>query len=270
MKRFLFLMVMTATLSCRAHAAESLQTLRSLTQATLTPVAVPVGSQVMLGDKRVPVTPQGVALLAVGQFDTAPVTLRVTSPDGTTTRRLPVQRRSWQVQKITGLPQNMVSPPPALQQRINTENAQLARLRLRYTEMAGFLGGFQAPATGRISGVFGSHRVLNGQPRNAHRGVDFAGPVGAPVMAAGNGRVILAAPDMYLTGQTVLIDHGYTLATVYVHLSETLVREGQTVTKGQLIGRIGATGRATGPHLHWGATLGDVHLDPLTLLQAKF
>jgi murein DD-endopeptidase MepM/ murein hydrolase activator NlpD len=269
MKHLLFLTL--ALLSFRAHAAEPLSALHSLTQATLTTVQVTPGSRLSLGGRSVPVTPQGVALLAVGQFETAPVTLQVTPPDGrTTTRRLPIVRRTWQVQKITGLPQNMVSPPPALQQRINRENARLARLRLQHTPAAGFLSGFQAPASGRISGVFGSHRVLNGQPRNAHRGVDFAGPVGAPIYAAGDGRVILAARDMYLTGQTVLIDHGHTLSTVYVHLSETLVQEGQQVTKGEMIGRIGATGRATGPHLHWGATLGDVHIDPLTLLNARF
>lgn len=264
-------LILLILISFRAESAPPADTLTRLTQATLTTLSVPPGSRVTLGGKKMPVTPQGLALLAVGQFDTAPVTLTVTPPGGAPlSRRLSITRRTWQVQKITGLPQNMVSPPAALQARINRENAQLARLRLRHTEVAGFLSGFQAPATGRISGVFGSHRVLNGQPRNAHRGVDFAGGVGAPVYAAADGRVILAAPEMYLTGQTVLIDHGYTLSTVYVHMSETLVTEGQQVSKGQMIGRIGATGRATGPHLHWGATLGDVHIDPLTLLSARF
>lgn len=254
-----------------AHAAAPLADLRQLAQATLTPVQVGANSKVTLGGKTMPVTPNGIALLAVGQFDTAPVTLRVIQSGGqVTTRQLAIRRRTWQVQKITGLPQNMVSPPADLQRRINAENAQLAQLRLRFTPVAWLQTGFQAPAQGRISGVFGSHRMLNGQPRNAHRGVDFAGAVGTPVYAAGDGKVILADPDMYLTGQTVLIDHGYTLSTVYVHMSETLVRAGDTVKKGQMIGRIGATGRATGPHLHWGATLGDVHIDPLTLVNAQF
>jgi murein DD-endopeptidase MepM/ murein hydrolase activator NlpD len=274
MKTYAFVVVCCLVswgMATTGFAAPPVAHLTSLPQATLIPVQVSPGSRVNLGGRPVPVTPDGLALLAVGQFDAGSVSLRITSPEGQkTTRTLAITPRRWQVQRITGLPQGMVSPPAAVQKRIDAENALLARLRLRNSPQAWFRRGFQAPATGRISGIFGSHRILNGQPRNAHRGVDFAGKIGTPVWAAADGVVMLAAPDMVLTGQTVLIDHGYTLSTVYVHMSETLIREGDHVTKGQLIGRIGATGRATGPHLHWGATVGSVHIDPLTLLAADF
>ena len=119
---------------------------------------------------------------------------------------------------------------------------------------------------GPISGVYGSQRVLNGEPRAPHRGVDIAAPAGTPVGAMADGVVSLAAPDMYFTGNTVMIDHGYGLHSVYAHLSRLLVKVGQTVRKGQPVGRVGATGRATGPHLHWGVYWFDRALDPALLV----
>jgi len=118
---------------------------------------------------------------------------------------------------------------------------------------------------GRVSGVFGSQRILNGKPRRPHGGVDVAAPRGTPVVASADGVVVLARPDMFLTGKTVMIDHGHGLASVYAHMSEILVTQGQRVAKGTPIGRVGASGRVTGPHLHWGVSLFDTRLDPALL-----
>jgi murein DD-endopeptidase MepM/ murein hydrolase activator NlpD len=123
----------------------------------------------------------------------------------------------------------------------------------------------QWPARGRISGVFGSQRVLNGQPRQPHFGLDVAGPVGTPIVAALAGRVTLAA-EFHFFGQLLVLDHGHGVNTLYAHLSRMLVREGQEVAQGAPIAEMGATGRVTGPHLHFSLSWYRVWLDPQPLL----
>src|SRR5262249_30427140 len=121
---------------------------------------------------------------------------------------------------------------------------------------------FAWPVTGIISSVFGSQRVLNGQPRAWHNGVDIAAPAGTRIRAPADGVVRLVHPDMYFTGITLMIDHGYGLSTVYAHMSRADVKPGQAVKKDDPIGLVGQTGRATGPHLHWGMSLFTTHVDP--------
>ena len=111
--------------------------------------------------------------------------------------------------------------------------------------------------------MFGSQRILNGNPRNPHNGVDIAAPTGTAVKAMTDGVVNLVHQDMFYTGKTVMLDHGHGLTSIYIHMSEILVEDGESVVKGQPIGKIGKTGRATGPHLHWGVTLRSMHLDPM-------
>ncbi|MBF0356221.1 MAG: M23 family metallopeptidase [Alphaproteobacteria bacterium] len=181
--------------------------------------------------------------------------------------RLAVVPRSWDIQRIDGLPEKQVTPDPQTQERINRENALIAKARAQSVPKALFESGFQSPAEGQISGVFGSQRILNGQPRSPHSGVDLAAPTGTPVIAAADGVVMLAEPDLFYTGQTLLIDHGLGVNTVYAHLSALLVAPGSHVVKGQEIGKVGATGRVTGAHLHWGLSVGAVKLDPMTALK---
>ena len=125
-----------------------------------------------------------------------------------------------------------------------------------------FLGGFDWPVTGRISGVFGSRRVLNGQEGAPHWGLDVAASTGTPVRAPAAGRVVLAEPDFYLSGGTILLDHGYGVSSSYSHLSKVAVQAGDEVRQGDLIGAVGATGRVTGPHLHWTLNWYTVRIDP--------
>ncbi len=120
--------------------------------------------------------------------------------------------------------------------------------------------------TGPISGVYGSQRILNGEPRTPHFGVDIAVPTGTPVRATADGAVTLAHDGMLLSGKTLIVDHGFGLNSVYYHLSEITVPLGARVKQGQVIGKVGATGRATGPHLHWGMNLFDIRLDPALLV----
>jgi murein DD-endopeptidase MepM/ murein hydrolase activator NlpD len=124
------------------------------------------------------------------------------------------------------------------------------------------------PAIGRISGVYGSQRVLNGEPRSPHRGVDIAAPAGTPVGAMASGEVSLAEADLYFTGGTVMVDHGHGVQSIYVHLDQVRVTVGQPLGQGQTLGTVGQTGRATGPHLHWGVYWFDQAIDPALLVGA--
>ncbi|MEW5727473.1 MAG: M23 family metallopeptidase [Pseudomonadota bacterium] len=221
------------------------------------------GATVTLDGRAVPMDPEGRFLLGFGREAPASATLTV---DGEA-RTIAVAPRAWDVQRIDGLPPAKVTPDPAALARIKAENELVASRRAAVSPTALFLAGVVRPAEGRVSGVFGSQRILNGEARAPHSGADIAAPVGAPVRAVADGVVTLAHPDMYFTGMTVLVDHGLGLQTVYAHLSRVDVTEGQRVGKGQEIGAVGASGRATGPHLHWGATWLDVRLDPETVIR---
>lgn len=222
------------------------------------------GARVTLDGRPVPVDAQGRFLLGFGREAAAQARLEV---DGDI-RTLDIAPRDWAIQRIDGLPPAKVTPDPAQLARIKAENHMVAARRAVVSLTPLFLGGLIQPADGPRSGVFGSQRILNGEARAPHSGTDIAAPVGAPVRAVADGVVTLAAADLYFTGATVMIDHGLGLQTVYAHLSRVDVTEGDTVGTGQTIGAVGASGRATGPHLHWGATWLDVRLDPETVLAA--
>ena len=153
--------------------------------------------------------------------------------------------------------------------RIRAENEVVAVARKPDTSDFGFPGGFVWPADGPISGVYGSQSILNGEPRAPHYGLDVAAPTSAPILAVADGTVTVAYDEMFLTGKTVLIDHGYGLNSSYLHMSRMLVKVGDKVKQGQRIGDVGSTGRVTGPHLHFGVNLFDIRLDPALLLPAR-
>jgi len=181
-------------------------------------------------------------------------------------RTLKIKQRKYAIQRIDGLPSRQVTPKPKDLSRVKIDNKKITEIRRLDTENTGFTSGFQWPAVGPITGVFGSQRILNGNAKNPHNGVDVGAPKGAPVTAAANGNIALIHKDMFYTGKTVMIDHGHGLTSIYVHLDKILVRKSQQVQRGQLIGTVGSTGRVTGPHLHWGVSLFDVHLDPALLV----
>ena len=181
---------------------------------------------------------------------------------------LSVRQRDYQVQRIDGLPSKMVSPDQKALERIRRENRQIAQVRAGYTESDAFRAGFILPAEGPISGVYGSQRILNGEPRRPHFGLDIAAPTGTAVIAPAAGTVALAEPDLYFTGGTLMIDHGRGITSVFSHLSALTVSEGDFVAQGEKIGEIGATGRATGPHLDWRVNWFEVRLDPPLFFKA--
>ncbi len=221
------------------------------------------GSRVAVDDRAVPLSPDGRFLIGFGRDAPPRARLTVNHPDGTAeTRTLAVSPRQYKIQRIDGLPSRKVTPSAEDVARIKADNAGIGRVRAMVSPTAYFSSGFIWPVTGRISGVFGSQRILNGKPKNPHNGVDVAARRGTPIVAPADGRVALVHDDMFYTGKTVMLDHGLGLTSVYAHMSAILVEEGALVKQGTAIGEIGKTGRATGPHLHWGVTLGRTHLDP--------
>jgi murein DD-endopeptidase MepM/ murein hydrolase activator NlpD len=164
------------------------------------------------------------------------------------------------------LPPDKVTPPSSLLDRIRRENAWVDEARRRDIPQTYFLSGFAWPVTGRISGVYGSQRILNGEPRQPHYGVDIAAPVGTPVRAPADGVVTLAEPNLYYTGVTLIIDHGYRLSSTLMHLSRLHVKVGQQVRKGEVVAAVGASGRVTGPHLDWRMNWREARIDPALLV----
>jgi murein DD-endopeptidase MepM/ murein hydrolase activator NlpD len=222
------------------------------------------GSVVAIDGNPVRVSPAGMFLLGLGRDATGDVRVDITDPDGATSQKIiRIPARNYDIQHIDGLPQKQVTPDPKTQERINAESRLIKAARRNDGATAYFTYGFQWPVTGPVSGVFGSRRILNGEPRNPHNGTDIAAAEGTVIVAMGDGMATLANDDMYYTGMTVMLDHGHGLTSVYAHMSEILVTGGQRVTKGTPIGKVGKTGRVTGPHLHWGVTLFATHLDPV-------
>jgi murein DD-endopeptidase MepM/ murein hydrolase activator NlpD len=181
-------------------------------------------------------------------------------------RTLKIKKRKFRIQHIDGLPPKLVTPPPAVMARIHADAALIRKARQTDTEKPMFDTGFIWPVKGPISGVYGSQRILNGKPRQPHFGVDIAAPRGSPIHATADGIVRVAVRDMYFTGGTVLIDHGYGLNSVYSHMQSVRVTPGQAVRQGEVIGTLGSTGRATGPHLDWRVNLYLTRLDPALLV----
>jgi len=195
--------------------------------------------------------------------DSQPRQLRISWPDGKQESRLiTAAPRRYKIQRIDGLPEKFVTPAEAVLARIRADADRVRRARQQMTEQDDFIRhGFDWPAAGRITGIYGSQRILNGQPRQPHYGIDIALPSGTKVRAAAAGRVVLAA-DLYFTGWTVILDHGHGVSSTYSHLQKAAVTSGQQLPRGAVLGLSGSTGRSTGPHLDWRINWLDKRLDP--------
>jgi murein DD-endopeptidase MepM/ murein hydrolase activator NlpD len=228
------------------------------------------GSALKFGDRAVAVSDDGRFVIGIAHDAGPAAELVVTDPAGAVRRyEYSVEARTYDVQRIGGLPKAMVEPPAEVQERIEDDQRRVAEARRFDSRIDQFAGPFVWPVAAQVTGVYGANRVLNGVPRQPHFGIDLAAPEGVPVRAASGGVVRLAARDLYYTGGTIILDHGHGLSTTYLHLSRLDVAEGQTVGRGDVIGRVGRTGRATGPHLCWRANWFDVRLDASLLLQPE-
>ncbi len=254
-----------------AHAAETdLHLDGAITQGGMVRGATTPGARVSLDGRAVRVSPAGKFVFGFGRDFKGPTTLEVTPPGGEVIRKvLEVEPRTYKTERVDGLAPAMVTPPEEVLARIRAENLEIGKVRSGDNAMDYVFGDFAWPAKGRVSGVYGSQRILNGEPKRPHFGLDVAAPEGTPVIAPAGGVVALAEEDLYYTGGTIMLDHGHGGTSIFMHLSALEVAEGAHVAQGDLIGRIGSTGRATGAHLDWRVNWFDRRLDPEMLLKPR-
>ena len=216
------------------------------------------------------VTSYGTFVFGIGRDATGDVVLRIKQPaTGWIEHRIAITPRDWPIENINGVPPSTVNPPKPIAERIEREQARVVAVRTRDDARTGFTQAFIWPVQGRISGRFGNQRVYNGTPKSPHSGMDIAVATGTPVKAPADGVITFADPGLYLTGGTVVLDHGHGISSNFLHLSRIDAKVGDVVKQGGVIGAVGATGRATGPHLHWGMNWFDTRIDPLLVLERK-
>ena len=213
-------------------------------------------------DKIINPDSKGRVLIAFSRDDKAEQIFKLTKASGKVIYpRIQIATRQYKEQKINGLPKNKVTPDKKTSKKIWEDIKKARKARNIVLPIPYFNSGFVWPTEGIISGVYGSRRILNGKPKRPHYGVDIAAPRGTPIYSPADGKITLRE-SMELSGNTVMIDHGYGLRSTMMHLSKFSVKEGDLVKQGDLIGEIGTTGRSTGPHLHWGMSWYKVRLDP--------
>jgi len=252
------------------QSVESLLKLNGvLTQGGLVVGKTTAKSTVTLNGIRVTVSPSGHYLLGFGRDAKLENVLVIETESGKKQSfPLKLKKQEYKIERIDGLPSNKVTPrKPEELERIAKEVSLVKAARNTLSTREDYLDQIIWPAKGRLSGFYGSQRILNGVPKRPHYGLDIANKTGTQVVAPWSGRVILVHEDMFFTGGTLIIDHGFGLTSTYIHLSKLHVKEGDEVARGQLIAEIGMTGRATGPHLDWRINLGQERLDPYLLVK---
>jgi len=181
-----------------------------------------------------------------------------------------VKKRKYNIQRIDGLPEKKVTPPEEFYARIKRENLLIVKAREINSNLSFFKDKFIIPVDDAIiTGVYGSQRILNGIPKWPHYGLDFAQKKGTPVKAMNNGIVTLAEKDLFYTGATIIFDHGHGISTLYMHMEKVFVSVGDHIKKGDIVGTVGASGRATGPHLDIRLNWFGTRLDPASILKIK-
>ncbi|MCG8497194.1 MAG: M23 family metallopeptidase [Enterobacterales bacterium] len=239
------------------------------TQGALLRGQAPAGAKVTLNGETVQTNKDG--KFVVGFEREAPLqqTLVVKLENGQKWQRdITLEKREYNIQRIDGLEQKMVTPPAEVTARIKQDNINVANARSGNTDLDALFTRFEWPAKGVISGVYGSQRILNGVPKWPHYGLDIANETGTPVYAPVDG-VVTMADDLYYSGNTLILDHGMRVFSTFLHMDTITVEVGETVKQGEQIGTIGSTGRSTGPHLDWRINLGKTRLDPQTIISGS-
>ncbi len=234
----------------------------ALIRGTIAPSA-----KVFLNGNELKVTRDGDFVFGLGRDAALRHELRWEYNGTTQQRTITIEKRKYDIQKIEGVAQKYVSPPKSVLERIRADNRKIAKARSFDSDFSYFTQDFLRPSEGRISGVYGSQRVFNGEPKRPHYGLDIANKIGTPVKAPIDGIVRLAHEDMYYSGGTIIVDHGLGVSSTYIHLSKILVNAGDKVSQGDIIGEIGNTGRVTGPHLDWRLNWFKERLDPALLIE---
>lgn len=218
---------------------------------------------VMLNKKVLPVSAQGDYVFAFSRDDKTQYTLTVTSPTGKVeSKSFTPKTRDYKISRVEGISKKIMNPNKKANIRAGEDRAAMVKVRKISSKLTDFSQGFIAPRSSRITGVYGSQRFYNGVPKNPHFGVDYAGQIGAPVKAPASGTVLLWVPDMFYSGGTLVIDHGHGITSNFLHLSASMVKAGDKVKQGEVIAKVGNSGRVTGPHLDWRMNWHTVRFDP--------
>ena len=227
-------------------------------------------SNVYIDNRKIRVSDQGFFAFGLDRDRKNDVTIKISKNGKLQTIYKKVLKREYKIQRIDGLPPKQVTPPPEVFERIKEDNKLIGEARSINTGYDFFKDKFIYPLDKYIvTGVYGSQRILNGKPRRPHYGIDFHAPEGTPVKAMMDGEVTLAENDMYFTGGTLIFDHGHGISTLFMHMKDINVKVGQKVKKGEVVGTLGQSGRATGPHLDIRLNWFEVKLDPVTILKLK-
>ena len=224
-------------------------------------------NKIFIDKKKVKVTKDGYFAFGLGRDRKNDVLIKVKNENFSETIEKKVFKREYKIQRIDGLPSKQVTPPPEVFEQIKEDNRKIGEARSIESNLEFFTESFIFPIDKYIiTGVYGSQRILNGKPRRPHYGIDFHAPEGTPVKAMMDGQVTLAEKNMYFTGGTIVFDHGHGISTLYMHMKDISVKVGEKVKKGQIVGTLGQSGRATGPHLDIRLNWFEVKLDPVTIL----
>ena len=206
-------------------------------------------------------------VFAIGRDEIGPMNITILENDKIISiNQIKVIKRDYEIQRINGLPKKMVTPDEEVIKRIIADNKIIVKAKVLDLNNTFFKKNFLMPTDGIISGVFGSQRILNDIPKSPHKGLDIAAPEGQIILSTNDGIVTLAEDNLYYTGGTIIIDHGHGVKSIYAHLSSVDVVTQQKVSKGEMIGKVGSTGRSTGPHLHWGVMWFNQYVDPQLLV----
>ncbi len=221
-----------------------------------------IKSKVFIDGKEISVSNDGHFIFGISRNRTKDINIKITSSNNTQEITRKIKHRKFKVQRIDGLPKRKVTPNENDMKRIRKEGKLIAIAKKENSNLAHFFEDFIRPVDGITTGVYGSQRILNGKPRRPHYGIDIAAPKGTKIKNSNSGRVILSEKNLFFTGGTIIIDHGHGLISIYSHLEELFVKEGDYVKRGEMIASVGSTGRSTGPHLDFRLYCRNIPVDP--------
>lgn len=250
-----------------ATPASAIEICGNMAQGELIKATAAGTEQAFLESTQLSVLPDGTFLFAFGRNADKQHNLELVTQKDTENYTLDVKPTKWDIQKINGVAPRKVEPTDSDLRKINKEREDLHRALAHQTKTPYWQKGFILPVKGRTSGNFGGQRIMNGKPKSPHQGMDIAATEGTEVHASSDGIVTLSQGEYFYTGNVVVIDHGQNLSTIYAHLKDITVKKGDKIKQGDIIGHVGKTGRATGAHLHWGASINNVRFQPLSLLK---
>ena len=226
-----------------------------------------IKSKIEIDNRKVRLTKDGYFAFGLDRDRKNNIVIKIHENGRTKTIEKKILKRNYKIQKINGLPKKHVTPPPEVYERIKKDNILIGKARSIDTTYDYFKNKFINPIDKYIiTGVYGSQRILNGKARSPHYGIDFHAPEGTPVKAMMDGEITLAEKDMYFTGGTIIFDHGHGISTLYMHMKDLNVKVGQKVKQGDIVGTLGKSGRATGPHLDIRLNWFEIKLDPASVL----